>query len=323
MSLDVSTSVSFVSSVIPYTVPLLLGTLGEIMTERAGHLNLGVEGMMMMGGAFGYVAAVETNNPFLAMLIACIGAMLGALIYAVLTVTLRTNQTVSGLALTIFGVGFANTLGKRVENSANPEKIGDFFSYHPFELSGSHGVFIDSINQAFLSHDVFVYGSILLAIVIYLFLRKTKPGLNLRLTGENPAAAEASGVAVLRVKYTYILIGGALCGLAGYYIPSCIHRSWTSDIVNGTGWIVVSLVIFVRWDPIKAILGSFVFGALSYIGFTLQQSELFSQFAFFNQYVMGMFPYIVTILVLIITGAKKNAWNGPGSIGIPYFREER
>jgi ABC-type uncharacterized transport system permease subunit len=337
---------TFFASAIVYSVSLLLGTMGELLTERAGHLNLGVEGMMLMGGACGYVAAVRTNSLVLALLFAVLGAGFGALLYAFLTVTLRANQNVSGLALTTFGAGLANTLGSTVANTNTPDNVAAFFKYHPFELNHVTNPVLAFINTAFLSHDVFVYASILLAFLMTYFLFNTKKGLSLRMVGENTAAADASGLPVTRIKYMYIIIGGMLCGLAGLYIPLVLQGTWHANITDGKGWIVVALVIFVRWHPIKAIGGAFVFGALSIVGYTIQSFEqldfktmihpfvlaihpsilktMENFFSFiFNQYIMVMYPYILTIIVLIITYARKKTWRGPGAIGNAYFREER
>jgi len=314
---------TFIASAIAYSVSLLLGTLGELLTERAGHLNLGVEGMMLIGGACGYVVSVRTANLGLTLLAAILGAGSGALLYAILTVTLRANQNVSGLALTTFGAGLANTLGSTVANTNTPENITTFFSYHPFELTNVTNPFLNFMNIAFLSHDIFIYSALVLAVLLTVFLFKTKEGLALRMTGENPAAADASGLMVTRIKYMYIIIGGMLCGLAGLYIPLVLQRTWHSDITAGKGWIVVALVIFVRWHPIKAIGGAFIFGALSIIGLSIQQFPELSSMIFFNQYIMVMYPYILTVVVLIITYSRKKAWRGPSAIGSAYFREER
>ena len=314
---------TFFASAIAYSVSLLLGTMGELLTERAGHLNLGVEGMMLMGGACGYVAAVRTQSLVLALLFAVLGAGFGALLYAFLTVTLRANQNVSGLALTTFGAGLANTLGSTVANTNTPDNITAFFKYHPFELYHVNNSVLSFINTAFMSHDVFVYASILLAFLMTYFLFNTKKGLSLRMVGENTAAADASGLPVTRIKYLYIIIGGMLCGLAGLYIPLVLQETWHANITGGKGWIVVALVIFVRWHPIKAIGGAFVFGALSIVGFTIQSFDKLDSIIFFNQYIMVMYPYILTIIVLIITYARKKTWRGPGAIGNAYFREER
>jgi simple sugar transport system permease protein len=252
-----------------------------------------------------------------------LGAAAGALLYAVLTVTLRANQNVTGLALTTFGAGLANTLGSTAANTNTPQHISDFFSWHPFSLPDPQNPILRFINIAFLSHDLFVYIAIVIAIAMYFFLFRTREGLSIRMVGENPAAADAAGISVTRIKYLYILIGGVLCGLGGLYIPLVLQKTWHADITAGKGWIVVALVIFVRWHPIKAIGGALVFGALSIIGMTIQQFPDLSSMLFFNQYIMVMYPYILTVIVLIITYARKKAWRGPNAIGAAFFREER
>ncbi len=314
---------TFIASAIAYSVSLLFGTLGELLTERAGNVNLGVEGMMLLGGACGYVAAVKSDNLIVAIVAASLGAAGGALLYAVLTVTLRANQNVSGLALTTFGAGLANTLGSTAANTNTPQHITDFFSWHPFELAQAGNPFLKFINVAFLSHDVIVYISIIIAVLLYFFLFKTKEGLSIRMVGENPAAADAAGISVTRIKYIYILLGGILCGLGGLYIPLVLQKTWHADITAGKGWIVVALVIFVRWHPLKAIAGALVFGALSIVGLTIQQFPALSSIFIFNQYIMVMYPYILTVIVLVITYARRKAWRGPNAIGVAYFREER
>ncbi|MDD4096751.1 MAG: ABC transporter permease, partial [Oscillospiraceae bacterium] len=252
----------FIASAISFSVILLLGTLGELLTERAGHLNLGVEGMMLLGGSFGYYAAVQTNSLLITFLAACLGSGLGALMYGFLTVTLRVNQNVTGLALTMFGAGLANSVGSKVAGTTTPDAIRAYFLYQPFHIDHPSNDFLKYINRAFLSHDLFVYSAILLAVILAVFLFRTREGLALRLTGENTAAADASGIKVTRIKYMYIVLGGMLCGLGGLYLPLVQQGSWTDSMTAGQGWLVVALVIFVRWHPIKAIAGSFVFGAL-------------------------------------------------------------
>ncbi|NLW89568.1 MAG: ABC transporter permease [Clostridiaceae bacterium] len=321
--ISILTSPDFISSAISFSVILLLGTLGELLTERAGHLNLGVEGMMLLGASFGYIAAVRSSSLVFALVAACLGSGLGALMYAFLTVSLRVNQTVTGLALTMFGAGLANSVGSKVAGTSTPPNIEAFFSFHPLEMDSPNSAFLRFINKAFLSHDVFVYFSIVLAVLLCVFLFRTQEGLALRLTGENTAAADASGIKVTRIKYLYIVIGGVLCGLGGLYLPLVQQGYWIENITAGQGWLVVALVIFVRWHPIKAIAGSFVFGALSILGSSVQLNERLSTIPFYNQYIMSMFPFFLTIVVLVITSARKGAWRGPAEIGHPYFREDR
>lgn len=330
-SLSVSIAL-LIASGIRISTPLILGTLGETLTERAGNLNLGIEGMMMLGGSMAYIVALNTNSVVLALLGAMLGAAAGALIYAFLTVTLRANQTVTGLALTTFGVGLGNTLGK-IGNGANvPSNVSAFFSATPLDidLSGVESVpvlggILTFLREALLKHNVFVYMAIVLAILMSVVLFRTRVGLSVRAVGENPAAADASGLNVGRIKYISILIGGALSGLAGAYYPLAHIGAWTDNITGGRGWIVVALVIFVRWHPIKAIFGSFLFGLLDIIGLRLPTLiPSVANWGIFSEYAFNMYPYIMTILVLIISYIRgKKGWMGPSSLGLPYFREER
>jgi general nucleoside transport system permease protein len=320
----------FLASAIRMAVPLLLGTLGESVTERAGNLNLGVEGLMMMGAATGFIAAYNTDSVLLAIVFGMLGSGLGSLIYAVLTITFRTKQDVTGLALTIFGTGFANTLCKKLANQNTPAGIRAFAQGQPLHIAADGikeipvlGPVIQFIDTAFLQHNAFVYLAFVLAIAGWFYLFRTRQGLHLRMIGENPAAADATGLRVIAGKYIHVIAGGMLCGLAGVYISVINVGTYLENIVAGRGWIVVALVIFIRWHPLKAIAGSLLFGALEIIGFRLQGIPGLSGLAIFNQYVIDMYPYIMTIIVLILTYARKKAYLGPSSLGSPYFREDR
>jgi simple sugar transport system permease protein len=321
----------FLASAIRVSIPLMMGCLGESLTERAGNLNLGVEGMMLMGGAAGFLVATRTDNLLLAVLAAMLFSGFGAAIYGMLTITFRTNQVVTGLALTIFGAGFANTLGKSAAGMRTPENISSIFSYKIFSFDISVvediaviGPVIKFIYLSMLQHNIFVYLTILIAVVLTYFLYMTRPGLDLRTVGENPAAADAAGIRVIATKYLYVISGGMLCGLAGLYIPLVHVGSWIDNITAGRGWIVVALVIFVRWDPLKAIFGSVLFGALEVLKFYLDIFPQLRETIFFNPYIIEIYPYLITVIVLIFTYARrKGNWLGPASLGLSYFREER
>lgn len=321
----------FIAAAIRVSVPLMLGCLGELLTERAGNLNLGVEGMMLMGGASGFLVAVNTDNLFLAVIAAMAVSGFGAAIYGLLTVTFRTNQVVTGLALTIFGTGFANSLGKSAAGMRTPAGVSGIFSFRIFSFDITSiqetpvlGPVVRFIYLALLQHNIFVYMTILLGIAVYFYLFKTKPGLDLRTVGENPAAADAAGIRVIASKYIHVIAGGMLCGLAGLYIPLVHVGSWIDNITAGRGWIVVALVIFVRWDPVKAIFGSIFFGALEVLKFYLDIFPQLRNTLFFNPYIIEIYPYLMTIVVLVITYAsRKGRWLGPSALGVSYFREER
>lgn len=307
--------VSFLAAAIVAGTPLLFATLGEIITEKVGFLNLGVEGMMLMGAVIGFQAGFITGSPYWAILAGAVGGMIGASIYAFLTIQLRANQQVTGVALSIFGSGFASFMGKSLSGKVVPAAIKDFFKPFSVPLLGD----IPLLGRIFFQQDLFIYLGYISAILLGIYLYKSRPGLTLRAVGEEPGAADAAGINISFYKYIHTLLGGALCGLGGAYLSLVYVPAWQENITAGRGWIAVALVIFAAWNPYKAILGSFLFGGLDIIGFRLQGTR----FAV-NQYIIDMLPYVVTILVLVFTSLKKSKKNfAPKGLGIPYFREER
>lgn len=307
--------ISFLAACIVAGTPLLFATVGEIITERSGSLNLGVEGMMLMGAVMGFVGALNTSNPYLAMLCALLAGIGGGLIYAVLTVSLHANQVVTGLTLTIFGTGFASFVGQPLLGNMAPQEVIAFFTKTAIPGLSS----IPFIGPVFFKQDVFVYFGYVVFILAAVYIYKTRAGLNLRAVGENTAAADASGINVTLYKYVHILAGGALCGLGGAYLSLVRVPIWQSDVVAGRGWIAVALVIFASWNPIKAFLGAVLFGGLSILGLRLQAMGLNV-----SQYLVDMIPYIATIIIVIISTHKKSKESQPpGDLGNSYFREER
>lgn len=303
-------------------VPLLFGTTGEIMSERVGHLNLGVEGMMCMGAFSGFYVGYKTGNVFLALLAAFGMGVLGALIYAFLTITMMANQNVTGLSLTIFGAGFAKFFGESMIASAPggiPKLSGSFVSALS-EVKIPVLSNIPIVGKLLFSHNPFVYLAVITAILCGIYIQKTKAGLNLRAVGENPAAADAAGINVTLVKYVNILLGGGICGLGGAYL-SIINGGgvWNNNCVNGQGWIAVALVIFASWSPVKALFGSLVFGAFSVLQFYAPKNIIALPNAFYM-----MLPFLITVIVLIITSMRKSKEGAqPASCGVNYYREER
>lgn len=307
--------VLFLQAAIVSGTPLLFATLGEIITEKAGNLNLGVEGMMLMGAVSGFAVGLITANPWFALLAAMAAGALGALIYAVLTVTLRANQVVTGLTLTIFGTGFAGFLGSRMVGQVVPETIKAVFKPFSIPLLGD----IPYLGQIFFQQDSFVYLGYLVTILTGLYFYKTRMGLNLRAVGENPAAADAASINVSLYKYVHILLGGALCGLGGAYLSLVYIPAWQENVTAGRGWIAVALVIFSIWNPYRALVGSYFFGGLDIIGFRIQGKGFPV-----SQYFLDMLPYLVTIIVLVAVSLRKSKENSPPkALGLPYFREER
>lgn len=305
----------FLAAAIVAGTPLLFATLGELLTEKAGNLNLGVEGLMMMGAVIGFITGLSTTNPIFAVMGAIVAGGLGALLYAFLTVSLRSNQVVCGLTLTIFGQGFARFLGEGVMGSVIPAPIKVFFKAKPIPILSE----IPVLGKIFFNQDIFVYCGYLLVLLITFYLFKTRKGLNLRAVGESAASADASGINVGLYKYIHIVLGGALCGLGGAYMSLVTVPVWQENVVAGRGWIAVALVIFASWHPVKALLGAFLFGGLNILGFRLQSMGIHV-----SQYLIDMLPYAATIIIVIISTRKnKKEDMPPGDLGNAYFREER
>jgi simple sugar transport system permease protein len=306
---------AFLAAAVVAGTPILFATLGGIITERVGHINLGIEGMMLLGAVIGFMAGYSTGSPVLALLAAMAAGGCGALIYAVLTVSLRANQVVSGLTLTIFGTGLASFLGKSVMGQVTPEKIQNFFGKFEVPMLSK----IPFIGPIFFKQDPFVYLGYIAAILLGIFIYNTAIGLNIRSIGENPGAADAASINVNLYKYACITLGGALCGLGGAYLSLVYVPAWQDNITSGRGWIAVALIIFATWNPYKAIFGSFLFGGLSIVGYRLQGTSIA-----ISQYLLDMLPYFVTIIVLVFSSLNKNRRKGsPKALGNPYFREER
>lgn len=313
---------NFLFAAVKAGTPLLFGTTGEIMTERTGNLNLGVEGMMFMGAFLSFFVGYHTDSLLLALLAAFAIGVFGALIYAFVTVTLMANQNVAGLTLTIFGGGVAKFFGEiMIKNAGGSPKLSTQFmasvSERPIPLLGD----IPVVGKLLFSHNPLVYLSIAVAVICSIYLMRTRTGLNMRAVGENPAAADAAGIRVTLVKYIHILLGGGICGLGGAYL-SLINGGgvWNnSSVVNGQGWIAVALVIFASWSPVKAIFGSLIFGAFSVLQFYMPKDIIEIPNAFYV-----MLPFVITTVVLVITSMRKSKKGSqPAGCGMNYFREER
>lgn len=325
---------TFIQRAVMQGIPLLFGATGEIMTEKSGNLNLGIPGIMYVGGISGVIGAFfyenslaspNDANAFLAisipLLCSILGSLIMGLIYCFLTVTLRANQNVTGLAITTFGVGFGNFFGgsliKLVDTdipSISLTTTSNFFrTTLPF--ADSTGWF----GKIFLSYGFLAYAAIIIAIGCSFFLNRTRGGLHLRAVGENPATADAAGINVEKTKYLATCIGSVIAGLGGlYYVMDYANGVWSNDGFGDRGWLAIALVIFVMWKPKSGILGAILFGGLYIIylfipGIPLRTQELFK-----------MLPYVVTIIVLIIVSIRNKKENqGPQSLGLSYFREDR
>lgn len=301
---------------------ILLATLGGILCEKAGNLNLGIEGMMLLGASVGFSTAIATANPLIAVLASGGAGALGAAIYAFITVTLRGNQVVTGLVLTIFGTGVSGFLGNSLSGQSLPEPVTRAFAPFPIPVLRD----VPVLGKMFFEQSPYVHFALFVAIFMYVYFQRTHAGLNVRAVGENPAAADASGINVTAYKYAHVTLGGFLCGTGGAYLSLVFVPRWQDNITAGAGWIAVALVIFSTWNPLKAILAAYAFGALKGIGFKFQNIDfsLFGRDIVFSPQILDMIPYIATIVVLsFITMRKKKEYQSPKGLGVAYFREER
>jgi len=298
---------------------LMYATIGEIITERAGILNLGVEGMMIMGAVTAFAAAFHSDSAWLGVATGMVVGGLLALIHAFLTITLRADQTVSGLALTIFGTGLASFLGQRLGPDGMPlvGQVGPRFHKVALPVLAE----IPVIGPVLFHQDVLVYVVYLLVPLAWFILYKTRPGLHLRAIGESPHTADAMGVNVIGLRYRYTVLGGMLVGLGGAHLSLSYTPGWTENLTSGRGWIAIALVIFATWDPARAVVGALLFGGVNAIQFRLQAAGATIPAAFLN-----MLPYALTITVLVIITwweAFRKRVGAPAALGIPYIREER
>lgn len=323
--------ITLIQSAIAFGTVIMFGCIGEIITEKSGSLNLGVPGIMYIGGiaslcgVFGYEMNVEEPNAILCVLIALacgiLASMAAGLIFAFLTVTLRANQNVCGLALTIFGTGIGNFFGGSLNKLAGG--VGQI------SVSATSSAFrtpIPFLSQAgtvgriFFQYGFMVYLVIIIAILLHFFLTRTNKGLNLRAVGENPATADAAGINVTKYQYLSICIGAGISGLGGvYYVMDYIKGTWANDgSIEKLGWLALALVIFTTWRPCNSIWGAYVFGVLYWAYYYIPNLSRSSQELF------KMMPYLVTIIVLIFISVRNKKENlGPAHLGLSYFREDR
>lgn len=325
---------AFIQRAVIQGIPLLFGSTGEILTEKSGHLNLGIPGIMYAGGIGGVIGAFlyensfadkAQMNPFLAIMIPLFSSMLCSLlmglIYCFLTITLRANQNVTGLALTTFGVGFGNFFGgsliKLTDSDVPSIALSNTSNF--FRASLPFAYKLGWFGKIFLSYSFLAYLAIIIALVCAFVLKRTRVGLNLRAIGESPATADAAGVNVNRYKYLATCIGSVIAGLGGlYYVMDYASGVWSNDAFGDRGWLAIALVIFAIWNPNFGILGSILFGGL-YIVYNYIPNSSFAM-----QELIKMLPYVVTIIVLVITSMlRRRETQPPASLGLPYFREDR
>ena len=303
--------------------PLLFATIGELITERGGVLNLGVEGMMLVGALAGFAVSFITGNPWLGVGAGMLAAGILSLLHGLVAITLRGDQVVSGLALAFVGRGLSSVLGARYVQVRNVPRLPvvelPFMADIPIV-----GELI--LGPLFGRQNIVFWLGLLLVPLVWFFIHRTRGGLHLRAVGDKPAAVDAVGLNVGRLRYLYVFVGGALAGLAGSSLSLAITPLWIEDMTAGQGWIAVGLVIFARWDPWRAALGAYIFGALRRLPLDLQSV---SWLPFASNPVLGiwldMLPYLFTIVVLIFTSsaAARRRLGAPAALGTPYVRGER
>ena len=324
--------VSFIPRAVAQGIPLLFGSTGETITEKTGNLNLGIPGVMYVGGICGVISAflyeqgADKINPVLAILIptffCLLGSLLMGLLYCFLTVTLRANQNVTGLAMTTFGVGFGNFFGGSLIKLTGSEvpSIALSTTSNCFRATLPFAKNMGWVGTVFFSYGFLAYLAVLIAILASYILGHTRTGLHLRAVGENPATADAAGINIAKYKYVTTCIGCMIAGLGGlYYVMDYANGVWSNDAFGDRGWLAIALVIFTIWRPSVGILASILFGGLYILylyipsGMNLSVKELYK-----------MLPYVVTIIVLVISSMRNKRENQPpASLGLPYFREER
>ena len=304
---------------------LLFAALGEILAERSGVLNLGVEGMMLIGAMSAFSTTIATGNPWIGVLVAMFVAGLLSQIHAFIVITLQADQVVSGLALTLLGAGISLVLGEGLSKAGTVSLMPNFSIPLLSQIPILGPIF-------FTNQSVLVYIGYLLTPLAWYYINRTRPGLHLRAVGEYPSAADALGISVFRMRYLYVFIGGMLAGLAGATISLAVAPGWFSELTTGgQGWIAVGLVIFAQWDPVRAAVGSYAFGALRRLILDIQGPLLLfgaDNPFYYNPYLgffLQMLPYAFTIIVLVIGSreAIRKRLGSPAALGNPYVRGER
>jgi len=310
------------ASAVTYGTPLVYAALGELLAERSGVLNLGVEGMMLVGAVMGFWAVQRIGGPAglvlpVAIGVAALAGAVVALVHGFLVITLRASQIVSGLALTIFAgaAGLSSYLGNDLNLADSPAR----HSFHALNVFGLHDVAV--LGPIVFAQTWLVYASWVCVALVALYLSRTRPGLNVRAVGESPAAADAMGINVARYRYAHTLAGGAFAGVGGACFSISIINQWVDGLTNGAGWIAIALVIFSFWRPHLCLVGAYLFGAFQALPLTLQARQV----TVLPTEVYESLPYVMTVVVLVLvsTAGAKRRLGAPAALGLPYVREER
>lgn len=302
--------VATIARALAFATPLLWAALGEVIAERSGVVNLGVEGMMALGALTGFAVSFTTGHVWLGLIAAAMVGMLAATLHAFVAITLRADAYVSGLALTMLGLGISALLGRAWVGRplANPMRPVDVPLLSEIPVLGP---------MLFQGQHLLTYGALIACVIAWVFLFRTRAGLVLRSVGENPAAVDAAGLPVRRTRYAAVMVGGALAGIAGGYLSIAYRPSWGEGMVNGLGWIALALAIFAMWHPLRVIVAGLLFGACFTLAFRLQ--------TVFPPELLTLLPYVFTVLALVFTAWRqgRHAFGAPDALGRPYLRGER
>lgn len=304
--------ITLLSAAVRSGTVIIYPTIGEIFAERSGVMNVGIEGMMLIGAYFGFVTAFLTNNPYLGFLVGSIAGGLASLIHGYVCITLRGNQVVSGLALSIFGAGITNFYGNRFANNQLTTTL-DILPIPGFSK-------IPIIGTTFFKQDIIIYLSYFLIAIMWFILYKTKVGIHVRAVGENAQAANAMGVNVYKIRYFWTFFGGLLAGAGGAYLTIGYAPFWLDGVTAGRGWIAVALVIFSMWNPLIAIIGAYLFGSLDALQFQLQATG-----TTIPSSLLAMLPYLLTLIVIIVATVivRVKHIGVPRELGRPFSKEEK
>ncbi|MGD9301043.1 MAG: ABC transporter permease [Desulfobacterales bacterium] len=301
--------ISVVQRTLVAGTPLLLATIGEVVCERSGILNLGIEGMMAIGAVSAFIVTFTTGNPWLGLVAAITASALMSSIHAFVSITLQSSQVVSGLALTMLGLGISGLVGKPYIGKPLAEKMATW----PIPVLAD----IPIVGVVLFDHSPFFYMAVVLSLIAWFVLRFTRLGIIIRSSGENPRATETQGISVYKIRYWCVIFGGALSGMAGAHLSTSYSKSWIEGMTAGRGWIVIALTIFALWNPMRAMIGAFLFGGIFVVQYLLQPLGI-------SPNLLAMLPYLSTLIVLFI-GALLDSrkLNAPAMLAEPYRRGER
>lgn len=303
---ELETVIAILLATVRAGTPLVFAALGELITEKSGVLNLGVEGMMLVGAVAGFAGVVVTGSMVVGLIAAMLAGMLLSLIFGILTLTLQSNQVATGLALTIFGIGLSAFVG--LSYIGTPIK-----GLQPIAIPGLTSIPV--IGPLLFGHDLLVYGSLIMVGLVTWFLYKTRAGLILRAVGESHESAHGLGYSVIKIRYLAVMFGGAMSGLGGAYLSLAYTPQWAENMTAGRGWIALALVVFATWRPVRVLFGAWLFGGITIMGLHLQATGLD-----FSSHLIATLPYLATILVLVLISrdATKIRLNAPASLGKPF-----